>query len=115
MPKAVEIAAELRRIADVLDKEPEAELVKPTLSFHHWSDKARFLELVKVFPRPFDKEYEPPTDEYANLILKHSTDGLFVFSSILRNAVCRIKTPAQAAEYECEPLLSLEEEEAITA
>ena len=35
MPLAKDVAAELRKLADCLDKSPEAEIKKPSVSFWH--------------------------------------------------------------------------------
>jgi len=42
-------------------------------------------------------------------------DGLTFDVEVARNAVCRLVKPAQPAVYDCEPLLSQEEEESIGA
>lgn len=112
MPKASEIATELRRIADLFDKEPEIELVQPSLTFYHgYGDtKENFLSLASLFPRPFKKG-----DGYSHdrLKLTHETRGLEVNASIDRVKVCVLKRAAMPAEYECVPILSSIEEASL--
>lgn len=61
MPKAADIAIELRKLADRLDSNPEAELVAPTIYFTHaylaasFNAKNLFLALAKLLPRPLKK------------------------------------------------------------
>lgn len=111
MPLAKEVAMELRKLADSLDKEPEADVPIAFLHFYACDDKARFLALAAAFPHPFAKEYED--GERGNLELKYETSAAIFTVSCLRSAVCRIVEPAKPAVYECEPLLSLEEDIAL--
>ena len=112
MPLAKNVAAELRKLADSLDKEPETEINAPYIWFscNYMGDKGKplFLALGRLMPRPLVKEYKG--DEFR---LKYSNDSISVAAVIERNKVCRIVQPAQEAVYECEPLLSMEEESAI--
>ena len=114
MPTATSIATELRRIADVLDKTPDVDLVKPSLDFYHGytATKEEFLALAKIFPRPFKK-----SDGYSHdkVELTHETPSLNVGTSIKRWKVCTLREPARPAVYDCEPLLSQTEEAEITA
>jgi hypothetical protein len=113
MITAGQIAAELRRIADVLDKEPETELVRPRLSFFHGYSitKENFLALARLFPRPFKKGEGYDHDQ---ITLAHETDALGVYASIDRSKVCILESPAIPAKYRCEPLLSEAEEESVS-
>lgn len=112
MPTAKAIASTLREVACMLDKTPDAELVTPRLSFFHFgaSSKDQFLNLVKVFPRPLKKG-----DGYnhTELTLDYHSDALRVYAAIDRSNVCTLVEPAKPARYECVPLLSVEEEEAL--
>ena len=100
---------ELRRIADVLDKQPNTEIFKPELSFWHGyaGTKEQFLSLARIFPRPFQKRDGLAGQHY---ILTHESAALNVEARIDRSKVCRLVKPAQEAEYECEPLLTQDEE-----
>lgn len=106
MPQASVVAAELRRIADSLDKEPETEIEQPMISFYHWSEsqKEKFFNEVRLLPRPLQKKY---TDD--EVTLTYDVPGAYVRSVIRRNAVCRLVRPAIPAEYDCDPILSEQE------
>ena len=59
------VATELRRVADALDKEPEAEVVRP-LCFFYPEDKAGMENLVRLLPHPLDK-FSDGKDEFSNI------------------------------------------------
>ena len=114
MPKLSEIATALRNVADALDKNPDAECVRPYLSFHFWSgNKEPFLGLASAFPRPFSKKYEQRED--GSLEIVHIDPALGTYARIPRTAVCEMVEPAKPAVYRCEPLLSDEEEATLTS
>ena len=69
-----------------------------------------FLDLAKVFQRPFDKGDGYDHQQYT---LKHETDALEVYAAIDRSKVCTLVEEARPARYECVPILSLEEEAAL--
>ena len=112
MPTANAIASRLREIADMLDKTPNAELTDARLNFYHHGAVAKdqFINLTKVFPRPFEKGDGYHHDQ---LTIEHHCDELSVYASIDRSAVCVLREPAKPAVYDCVPLLSLEEEAAL--
>lgn len=112
MPKASAIASELRWMADILEKEPEAELIKPDLSFYHGCSgtKDQFIALSSIFPRPFKKG---DGFDHDKITLTHEVDALHVYASIEKSKLCILVEPAKPAKYKCVPLLSLEEEESI--
>lgn len=109
MPKASEIAAELRKFADRLDSMPDVKLVKPYIHFSHTfhaNPKEIFLSLVKVLPRPLKKSDGYTRDE---MKVEYTSAALDISGNVAKSATCRIVTPAQEAVYECEPILSQEE------
>lgn len=115
MPKASEVGAALRHIAEGFDKNPDAEVACPSLYFSHTymeETKARklFLALADCLPRPLAKKYG--ADEFR---LTYESPGAEIDAYIRRTAICRLVKPAQEAVYECEPILSVEEEESIIA
>ena len=113
MPKAHEIATELRKMADVLDKDREAELVKPFLSFHHYGekDKGSFLSIAKLIPRPFKKSV---TDgSYPNIDIEYESKAIRIYAQIPQSLTCKLVTPAKPAVYECDPILSALEEASL--
>ena len=112
MPKAGEIATELRRIADALDREPETELVKPMLTFYS-NDKTEFLASARILPRPLAKEV---TDHEYTLESGRKPGGaVWLRTKCDRNKVCTVITPAVPAVYDCPPLLSDEEEASLAS
>ena len=110
MPKANEIANELRKLADALDKEPEAELEQPSVLFYHWGEgqKDKFLNLARLMPRPFEKQYAGD-----DLKIVRDAGAIRVSGMINRTAVCEMVEPAKPAVYRCDPILSETEEAEI--
>lgn len=110
MPKASEVANELRKLADGFDREPEADVTKPYLYFTHYGmgEKAAFLATAKAMPRPITKEYKDK-----DIRLEYKSKGLEIAVRIDRDAVCHIVEPAKPAVYSCEPILSQIEEESL--
>ena len=111
MTTAGAVAAELRRIADALDKEGDAPMKEPYLYFIPHS-KEQFLGLPRLLPKPLykggdDFHYELKT--YQNW----SDSAVYTKAWISRSKVCKLVKPAQPAEYKCEPLLSEDEEAAL--
>ncbi len=52
MPKAHEVASELRKLANSLDREPETLITQPLVFFNTGARKSEFLNLARLFPRP---------------------------------------------------------------
>lgn len=107
MPKASEVASELRKLADSLDREPDAETGRAWLDFFCHANKSQFLTHAKTLPRPCEKIYDR-----SELKLRYESDALRVDVHVERDTVCRLVEPAREAVYECEPLLSEAEEDA---
>lgn len=117
MPTLREIAIELRRAADALEKGGDTKVCQPYLSFY-CERKDEFLAVAAALPRPVYKE--PDESQYAlcNLPWK---DGVRQWDSrsvdltvkIARSKICKLVKEAQPAQYECEPLLSDTEEESL--
>lgn len=113
MPKASEVAAELRKLAACLEKEPQTEIHQPSVYFQTYLGtdqhrKSLFLNVVRLMPRPFSKDTTENEIE-----IEYETPCIRVWSKIERNLVCRIVEDAKPAVYECEPLLSEAEEAQI--
>ena len=109
MTTAGAVATELRRVADALDKEPKAEIAKPSLWFWNGGNKTAFLNLIHLLPRPLDKNYRDDD----NLIVTGEYDAVDFQARVNRSAVCSLVEPAKPAVYKCESLLSDEEEAAL--
>ena len=105
--KASELATKLRKLADGLDKAPDAEIT-PYVSIS-LSDKATFLELAKVVPRPLTKKIRYEGTNYEDFTLEG--DGFVI--GIPRSEVCVLVEPARTARYKCPSILSDEEEAAL--
>lgn len=109
--KASELATKLRKLADGLDKAPDAE-INPYVSISPSCDnKETFLELAKVLPRPLTKKIRHEGTSYEDFTLEG--DGFLL--SISRSALCVIVEPARPARYECPSILSEAEEAALGA
>ena len=116
MPKASEVAAELRKIADALDQISELSVDKPILSFSHYSkdQKDSFLGIARVMPHPLKKTYPTDDGQYASVTVSHASPGLHISNSIIRTAVCTVIKPAQPAQYDCELTLLDHEDASLT-
>lgn len=114
MPLAHEVATELRKLADALDKSPDADIAKPYMFFSHSGTgdrgKDQFLTLAKLMPRPIKKSDGYRHDE---VVLDHDGPSLDIRASILKSATCKLIRPARPAEYECAPILSQLEESTL--
>ena len=106
MPNANEVAQELRRVADALDKEPEAEVAKPSLYFSCSGYKDVFLRTAALLPRPLREVIEDTGQSHDYLRLVYDSPRLHLQATAYRSEVCVLKTPARPAEYDCLPLLS---------
>jgi hypothetical protein len=105
--KASELATKLRKLADGLDKAPDAE-IDPYVSIS-FRKKETFLELAKVLPRPLTKKIRHEGTSYEDFTLEG--DGFVL--GIPRSTMCILVEPARPARYECPTILSDEEEAAL--
>ena len=106
------VAAELKRVAEALEKEPEAEVRRPMLAF--WpNNKDEFMSLAKVLPHPLQKKIENEGSDYEKYVLENKSDDMWIHVSIDRREVCILVEPARPARYECPSILSAEEEAAL--
>jgi len=114
MPKASEVAAELRKFADSLDTNPDAEILAASVYFYHWNkkNKDQFMALAKLLPRPLKKELRGSEDN-KDLTLLYESDAMKVYSEIPQAATCTLIEPARPAVYRCDPILSDEDHEAL--
>jgi len=108
MPKANEVATELRKLADALDRNPNAEVPHPYMGFgmsYNAGDKERFLAIAAVLPRPLKKVYRD--NEFR---LEYESPTISVAARIDRQKVCELIEPAKPAVYRCDLILSEAEE-----
>jgi hypothetical protein len=115
MPKANEVAIELRKMADALDQHADTEVTRPTLSFFYsfGDSKELFLANARILPHPVEKKYPKDAYRYSRVSVDHNTEALSVSVSIYRETVCRLVKPALPAEYECDLTLSESEDAAL--
>ena len=111
MPKSGEVASELRRLADALDKEPETDIQVPTVWFH-CDRKEHFLNVAKLALRPLKKTIWTP-GSIPSVRLSYEAPAMNIEAVIDQSHMCRLVKPAQEAVYECDPLLSQEEEDSL--
>lgn len=107
MPLAKDVAAELRKLADSLDKTPEQSVPHVFIHMSH-HDKESFLSAARNMPRPFIKEVTPSS--YPELRLKYKTDAIHFWNCVPQSLTCELVEPAKPAVYRCDPILSLEED-----
>lgn len=113
--KAGLVAAELRKLADALDVQSEAEIEKPMIHFYGY-DKNSFLALARMLPRPLKKFVRDPEDaKWARVHLEYNSDALTIDCSIPQSLTCELVTPAKPAVYRCAPILSEEEDAEVMA
>lgn len=102
-------ARELKRVADCLERREEFDLPdyldEVALKLSYFDDKKRFLAAVRALGTGTKGPDKYITNDY---IFTPAFGGLRIQAE--RNTVCRLVRPA---EYECEPLLSPEEEQAV--
>lgn len=109
MPLAKEVAAELRKLADSLDCNGDAELIQPTIFFIHSgeSSKAPFLALARLLPRPIVKGENYSKEK---IKLEYESAGLDIYVTIPKSLTCELVESAKPAVYRCDPILSAEED-----
>ncbi len=108
MPNASAIASELRAFADSLDTNPTLELPYAFLYFTCHT-REEILGLAKIMPRPFEKSYSGN-----DIRLNHKTEALSAWVVAPRELTCTLVTPARPAVYDCEPLLSPDQDASLT-
>jgi hypothetical protein len=119
MITAHEVAQELRMLADTLDREPDAEIGLVEVDFNckyrytEANNKKAFLALAHLLPRPLQKGVQ--SYDSTALELKYKSEAMIVTTEIKRSVVCKLIEPEKviSAVYECEPLLSVDEEAAL--
>ena len=96
-----EYAVEIRKIADFLDSRPEFDIACDGAKLFYFWDKELFVKAAKALG---DAEKKVTPSEEFQLESKHAK----VILSIARDKVCR-----KVVTYDCEPLFSAEEVEAL--
>lgn len=112
--KAIDAVANLRKLADILEKHRDAE-IRMSSATVWFNEKESFLAAAKDFPRPFNKEYDDGA--YGNLKLQHgklAETGSIRLSIPLAN-ICELIKPAQPSVYKFPPIVGAEEESELEA
>jgi hypothetical protein len=103
--KSHEYAEGMKQAAEFLLSRPEFETqMDPLVYLGYYLSKEKFLDVVRALGSGH-KEYQNGAIKFENE--KH---GAKIQVSIRRSEVCRL---VKAAEYECVPLLSIEEEASL--
>lgn len=109
--KAIVLAQELQKLADALRQNPDAEISKPWMHFSAYATgKDEFKNMARMLPRPLKKSVEYANTSSPELELKYVGEGLEIHLSTLQSNTCRLVSPAIPAKYECESILSPEED-----
>jgi hypothetical protein len=112
MPFAHEVAAELRKLADSIDRSPDTKVVRASVYFSCHS-KAEFLDIAKILPRPLAKRTDEKGNSWDQVYLDHKTHAINITASVDKSLTCELVTPAKPAVYRCAPILSLEEDASL--
>ena len=107
--KSHAIAAELRKLADSIEKMPDVDMPS-TRIFMSADDKTCFLNAVARMPRPLKKSVFMPNSNYPKMLLEYENSGFFITAMVAQSLTCTLIEPAKPAVYKCEPILSADEE-----
>lgn len=112
MTKLHDLAEDLERIAAHFRTQENIEITDcPMLHFGSQHSREGFLALARVFPRPTVKRRGiGDFERFPEIAIEYRGKSMWAYAAADRNKLCRIIRPAIPAEYECEPLLSAEEE-----
>lgn len=110
--KAANVAIELRKLADAFDAQPEAEVIKPWITFYGYA-KEPFLATVRLMPRPLKKKVEDEGSKWARVKVEYVSEAMDIAVSAPQSLTCEVVEPAKPAVYRCAPLLSEEEDAAM--
>jgi hypothetical protein len=113
MPLASEVAQSFRELAGRLDAQPDIDIPQPTIWLRFY-EKNQLTCVVHLLPRPLKKSIFRPESAYPDLHIEYNSDPLRIVASIPQSASCTLIEPARPARYACEPILSPDEEAAIT-
>lgn len=108
MPKVSAVSAELRKLADHLDKYGDALIPQPFIIFHA-EDKDTFQQIARALPKPLKKGIDFANTSYSDFTVTYRNDDIHIYAKIPQSMACKLVTPAKPAVYECEPVLSDEE------
>lgn len=107
--KAIDAVENLRKLADLLEKHGDAEIRMANATV--WFEKKEpFLEIAREMPRPLKKSYGD--GPYSDFDLEYGVlaESGHIRLRLPRTTWCRVVEPAKPAVYDCDPILSADEE-----
>ena len=107
--KAIDAVANLRKLADLLEKHGDTE-IRMTSARVWFDSKESFMTFARDFPRPYEKVYEHR--QYGSFSLTHGklSETGDINLDIERSAVCEMIEPPRPAKFHCPSIFSPEEE-----
>lgn len=114
MPKASEVAAGLRKIAEALDAKPDMDMATAWLSFY-CETRDHFINGASILPKPYKKGESGGNDRWARIFIEHKDLGVETKVSVYKSLTCELVEPAKPAVYRCDPILSAIEEQSLEA
>ena len=110
MTTAGQIAIELRKLADALEREPEASIDAPIVSWYYWgeSQKDAFKATTRGMSKPLEKSINS-----GDLKVEYKSDAITIRTTIPQSVSCTLLEPAKPAKYRCDPILSDGEAETL--
>lgn len=110
----IELALALQKLSVHLQEQPEVEIGCISIGNIYGTTGEQFKAIAAVMPKPLTKRYDPPTDVMPWIWLDGSIDGVELKFHAERNKLCKLVSPAKPAVYECDPLLSPDEDAELT-
>lgn len=114
MPKAQEVANELRKLVEALEKMPDAEIKRPYLLLSSY-DAPTFRAAAKIMPKPFKKDVAYADSDNPELRMIYGNPTIHIQASVPQKLVCKVIEPAKPAVYDCAPVLSEAEDAEFAA
>jgi hypothetical protein len=114
MITAGQVAIELRKLADALDAQPDAKIIRPYV-FFMGDEKDSFLNTARLLPRPLKKKLDDYGDKYRKIRIMYDTPAISIEASVPQSLTCELVEPAKPAVYRCAPILSDAEEAGVIA
>ena len=112
-----ELATDLAKLAEHLKQQPDLEIGTFYLTNESYNTTGeQFKAIAKSFPKPLHKRVTSYGTGESDIILESPKDGegFTLHFRVPQNKVCKIVEPARPAVYDCEPLLTPEEEAELT-
>lgn len=111
--KAIDVANELKKLIAGLETNPDVDVPAALVYFN--CGKEEFRALARILPHPLVKGVDFEGERYADKTLTYKGAAMRIKASIPMSKVCRLVSPAIPAKYECEPILSPEEDAELEA